>query len=144
MQRIGRHIAVLYHGDADVAVAGIETIGLRARRVSAGQHAQARLLPELHRRAFAAAVLRHVEPEEEAAGRALVAVAVADDLVGEIELGAIERAVFFHVGLVVVGRDRDFLRRDRHLRRGDRTQVEEWLDEGLVAGDEAHAQSGKA
>ena len=57
--------------------------------------------------------LRHIEPEEEAAGWTLVAVAVADDLIGEIEFGAVERAVFLHVRLVVIGRNRHFLRRHR-------------------------------
>ena len=65
-----------------------------------------------------------IEPEEKAAGRTLVAVAVADDLVGEIEFRAIELAVLFDMRFVVIGRDRDVLQRHRHLRRGDVAQLE--------------------
>ena len=82
---------VLHHGDADVAGARIAAVGLLAREIAAGHDAQPAFAPEPQRRRFAAAVRRHVEPEEEAAGRAAIAVAVADDLIGEIEFVPIER-----------------------------------------------------
>ena len=90
---------------------------MRARGVRAGQHAQARFLPQLHRRAFAAAVLRHVEPKEEAAGRALVAVAIADDLVGEIELRFVERTILVDMRLIFISCGSRVLQRFRNLRR---------------------------
>ena len=88
-----------------------------------------------------AALRADVEPEEEAAGRTLVAVAVADDLVGEIELGDVELAVVLDMGLVAVGRDGDLLRRHRHLRRRDVAQLDVAAEEAAVAGGEADAQS---
>ena len=84
-----------------------------------------------------------VEPEEEAAGRALVAVAVADDLIGEIEFRDVELAVLLDMGLVAIGRDRDLLRRHRHLRRRDVAQLDVAAEEAAVAGGEADAQAGQ-
>src|SRR6266567_8588069 len=107
MQRLGGDIAILNHRDADIAIARIKAIRLRPRGVIAREYAQSRFLPELERHGFAAALRRHVEPEKEAAGRTLVAITVADDLIGEIELGPIERAVLLHVRFITIGRDRD-------------------------------------
>ena len=84
-----------------------------------------------------------VEPEQEAAGRPPVAVAVAEDLVGEIELLRVERAALVDMRLVVIGGDRDALRRHRHLRRRHVAQLEEAGEELAVAGDEADAQAGQ-
>ena len=55
----------------------------------------------------------------------------------------VEPAVLLDVGLVAVGRDRDLLRRHRHLRRGDVAQLEEAGEEAAVAGREADAQAGQ-
>ncbi len=131
---------VLHHGDADVANAGIAAVGLVAREIAAGHDAQARLAPEPQRGGLIAALRRDVEPEKEAAGRPPIAVAVADDLVGEIEFLRVEPAVLLDMRLVAVGGDRDPLRRHRHLRRRDVAQLEEAREECAVAGGEADAQ----
>ena len=116
---------VLHHGDADIVRARIGAVGLLAREIAAGHDAHAGLAHSRFGHGFAAAVARNVEPEEEAAGRPLVAVAVADDLVGEIEFRGVEPAVVLDMRLVAIGRDRDLLQRHRHLRRGDVAQLED-------------------
>src|SRR5215469_9872103 len=100
MQRLGRGLLVVHHGDADVVRAGIAAVELLARAVAAWQHAYAALAPESRGCGLTAALRRDVEPQEEAAGRPAIAVAVADDLIGEIELQPVEVAVRFHVRLV--------------------------------------------
>ena len=55
----------------------------------------------------------------EAAGRPRIAVACADDLVGDVELLGVEPPVLLDVFFVAIGGDRDILRRHRHLRRCD-------------------------
>ena len=45
MQRLRRGRAILHHGDADEAVAGIAAVGLIAREITAGDDTQARLPP---------------------------------------------------------------------------------------------------
>ncbi len=141
MQRLRRRGLVLHHGDADVVRAGIGAIGLIAREIAPGHHAHAGLSPQLLGHGFAAAMSGNVEPEKEAARRPLVAVAVADDLVGEIELCIVEPAVLFDVAFVAIGGDRDVLRRHRHLRRRDVAQFEKGGEEILVAGGKADAQA---
>src|SRR2546421_487181 len=93
--------------DANVALAGVAAVGAVAREVVAGNDAKPAVAPEFHGCGFIAALLAHIEPEEEAAGRPLVAVAAADDLVGKIELRDIELAVLIDMRLVAVGRGSD-------------------------------------
>ena len=143
MQRLRRGRLVLNHGDADVVRAGIAAVGLFAREITAGHDAHAGLLPQPLGHDLAAAVFRHVEPKKKSAGRTLVAVAVADDLIGEIELGRIELAVFPHMRLIAIGGDGDMLRRARHLRRRDIAQLEKGRQKAAVAGGEADAQAGQ-
>src|SRR5580704_375574 len=111
VQRLGGDFVVLHHGDTDVIGAGIRAIVLLARQITARHHAQAGFAPKFQRRRFAAALRRDVEPEKKSAGGALIAVAVADDLVGEIEFLAIEPPVLLDVFLVVIGGDGDVLHR---------------------------------
>src|SRR5471030_569869 len=105
MQRLRRGRAVLNHSDADVVRAGIAAIGLLACKVAAGHYAHAGLLPQPLGHDLAAAVLGDIEPEKESAGRTLVVVAATDDLVGEIELGGIESAIFLHMDFIAIGGD---------------------------------------
>src|SRR5438477_10492205 len=107
MQRFGGGLAVLHHRDADVAVARIGAVGLRPRRITSWHHAHASLFPKFSRHHLAAALLADIEPEEKSTRWTLVPITVADDLVGEIEFRAIERAVFLHMRLVVIRCDRD-------------------------------------
>src|SRR5581483_8067799 len=79
--------------------------------------------------------------EEEAASRTLVAVTIADDLVGKIKLGAVEPPVFFHMRFIAVGSDSDILRGHRHLRRRDIAQFEKGREEAAIARGEADAQA---
>ena len=144
MQRLGGDLLVLHHGDADIVRAGIAAVGLLAREIAAGHDAHAGLAPQRERRRFAAALRGDIEPEEEAARGTAIAVAVADDLIGEIEFLPIEAAVFLDMRLVAVGGDGDVLRRHRHLRRGDVAQFEIGREEAAVAGGEADAQTGQA
>src|SRR5215472_15046264 len=97
VQRLGRGFLVLHHGDPDVPCTRIAAVSMVARQVPAGNDAQTALTPELHGGGFIAPARRHVEPQIEAAGRPPVAVAIADDLIGEIELRRIEAAVLLHM-----------------------------------------------
>src|SRR5476649_1577394 len=143
MQRLRRGRAVLNHSDADVVRAGIAAIGLLACKVAAGHYAHAGLLPQPLGHDLAAAVLRDVEPEKKSAGWTLVVVAATDDLVGEIELGGIESAIFLHMDFIAIGGDADMLRGSRHLRRRDVAQFEEGGKEAPVAGSKADTQAGQ-
>src|ERR1019366_2494908 len=90
---------------------------VRAAGMAPGPDGPPAPLPQPLGHDLAAAVFRYVEPEKKSAGRTFVIVAVADDLVGEIELGRIELTIFPHMRLVAIGGDGDMLRRARHLRR---------------------------
>src|SRR5712691_6701370 len=46
MQRLGRGLLVVHHGDADVVRAGIAAVELLARAIAARQHAHPALAPE--------------------------------------------------------------------------------------------------
>src|SRR5712672_281559 len=111
VQRLGGDLLVLNECDANVALAGVAAVGAVAREVVAGNDAKPAVAPKFYGCGFVTAVLAHVEPEEEAAGRSLVAVAAADDLVGEIEFRNVELAVLLDVRFVAIGRDSDLLGR---------------------------------
>src|SRR5208282_259911 len=111
MQRLGSDLLVLHHGDADIVRTRIAAVGLFAREIAARHHAHAGPAPQSERGRFTAALSRDVEPEEKPARRAAVAVAVADDPIGEIEFLAIEAPVRLDVRLVAIGGDGDALRR---------------------------------
>src|SRR5215475_5978470 len=107
VQRLGRGLAVLDQREADKACARIEPIRLQSCEVAAGYHTHAGFLVESDGYRFVAAELRDVEPDAEAAGGSAIAVAVAENLVGEIELDPIEPAIFLDMRLVTVSGDRD-------------------------------------
>src|SRR5579859_4391851 len=75
MERLGRGLLVVHHGDADVVRARIAAIVLLTRRVAARQHPDAGFAPQPCRHHLAAAEGGHIEPQEEAASRPAVAVA---------------------------------------------------------------------
>src|SRR4029077_16025570 len=134
VQCLGGDLLVLNERDANVALAGVAAVRAVAREVVAGNDAKPAVAPEFHGCGLVTALLAHIEPEEEAAGRALVAVAAADDLVGKIELRDIELAVLLDVGFVAVSRDCDLLRRHRHLWRRDVAQLDVAAEEAAIAG----------
>src|SRR6267142_1547368 len=92
VQRFGYGFTVLHQRQPDIAVAGIAAVGLLPREVTSGQHAHAGSLVEFHRRRYVAAMRGDIEPDAEAAGRAVIAVAVAENLIGKIEFYPIEPA----------------------------------------------------
>src|ERR1700753_2561505 len=141
MQRLAGRLTVGDQRKADVACAWIETIALLSRQIAAGNHAHAGVAIESYRCRLVAALLCDIEPDAEAAGRALVAVAIAEDLVGEIELDAIELAVLFDMRLVAIGGGCDLLQRHRHLRGCDIAQLVEGGEKCLVAGGKADAHA---
>src|SRR5215813_1190635 len=102
MQRLGRRFTVRYQREPDKARTGIEAVVLLAREIAARDHAHACVAIEFDTRRFVATVLAHIEPDAEAARRALVAIAVTEDLVGEIELDAVELAVVHDMRLVAI------------------------------------------
>src|SRR5205809_460026 len=65
MQCLGRRFTVCDQSEANVACAGIETVGLRARQIASRHHAHARLPIEFHRRRLIAAVSGDIEPYTE-------------------------------------------------------------------------------
>src|SRR5581483_12384862 len=104
-QRLARYGFVMHHRDADVAGAGIAAIGLIARQIISGKHAQPGFAPQFHRNLFVRTVSRDVEPEKKSARGTPVAIAPADDPVGEIEFLPIKTAVRFDMRLVFVSGD---------------------------------------
>src|SRR5215471_17305300 len=123
MQRLGGRLAVGDERKANIARPRIESVRLQSGEITAGNNANAGVPIESYGRRFVAAVLRNIEPDAEAAGWAFVTVAIAENLIGEIELGAIKLAVLLDMRLVAVGCDRDMLQRHRHLRGGDIAQL---------------------
>src|ERR1700676_73021 len=109
VQRLGRCFAVRYQRQADVAGAGVRAVGLPPRQITSGHHAHAAVFVEVHRRRLVAAARRYIEPDAEAAGRPAIAVAIAENLIGEIELDPVEPPVLLDMSLVAIGRDRDML-----------------------------------
>ena len=80
------------YGEVVAAADQIQLYKLICRQVATTMGLTASFLPKPLGDDLAAAVCGDIEPEKESAGRTLVSVAVADDLVGEIELGGIEFA----------------------------------------------------
>src|SRR6202043_3752662 len=109
MQRLSRGLCVMHHGDPDEVRTGIAPVVLVAGGVASGQDFYAGLAPQPCGRRLAAAMSGYVEPEEKPSGGAPIAVAVADDVVGEIEFLPVEFAVGFDVAFVAISRDRDLL-----------------------------------
>src|ERR1700719_2900395 len=143
VQCLRRGLFVMYHGDANIVRAWIAAVILVTCRIAARQDPDARLPPQLCGNDFAAAQGRDIEPEEEAAGRPPVAIAISNDLIRQIEFLAIEVAVGVDMELVPVGRNGDLLRRDRHLWCCDAAQFEEFRDETTIAHDKTYAQPGQ-
>src|SRR5882757_359227 len=141
MHRLGCGFTVGDQREADIARAGIGTVILLPRQIAARDHPDASVAIEPHGHVLVAAAVGGVEPDAEAAGGPLVAVAIAEDLVGEIELDAIEPAVLLDMGLVAVGSDGYMLQRHRHLGCGDIAQLEERGEKPLVAGGEADSHA---
>src|ERR1700737_2005242 len=102
VQRLGCCLAVLHQRQADVAGAVIAAVGLLPRQVTSGHHAHAAVLVEFHCRRFIAAALRHIEPDAEAAGGTTIAIAIAENLIGEIEFDPVEPPVLLDMPLVAV------------------------------------------
>src|SRR5882724_957028 len=93
VQRLGRCFTVGHQRQTNIAGAGIAAVGLLACQVTSRHHADASVLVELHGRRLIAAMGGYVEPDAEAAGGTAIAVAVPENLIGEIELDPIEPAV---------------------------------------------------
>src|SRR5215475_9771715 len=103
MQRLGRRFGVRYQRQPDVTGAGIAAVVLLPRQITSGDHAHAGIAIKFDARRFVAATIGDVEPDAEAACGAMVAIAIAEDLVGEIELDAIEFSVLLDMRLVAIG-----------------------------------------
>src|ERR1700738_999326 len=97
VQGLGCCFTVLHQRQADVAGAGIAAVGLLPRQVTSRHHAHTAVLVEFHCRGFVAAMGRHVEPDAEAAGGPDIAIAIAENLVGEIEFHSIEPPVLLDI-----------------------------------------------
>src|SRR5262249_37852961 len=140
MKRLRGRLVVLPHGEADVAETGIRSVGLFARQIAARHHAKTRLAPEAQRHGLIAALRRNVEPEKESTRGTSIAVALADDLIGEIVFLRIEAAIFLHMPFIAIGGDRNALRRHRHLWRRNVAQLQKPGEECSIAGGKADAQ----
>src|SRR5713101_79260 len=93
VQCLGCCFTIRHQRQANVAGAGIAAVGLLPRQVTSGHHAHAAVLVEFHRRRFVAAALGHIEPDAEAAGGPVIAIAIAENLIGEIKLDPVEPPV---------------------------------------------------
>src|SRR3954447_24445189 len=111
MQRFGDGLAVLHQRQPDIALAWIGAVELLPREVAAGQHPHAGVLVQPYGRRLVAAMRGDVEPNAKTAGRTMIAVTAAEDLVGEIEFDAIQPPVLLDMRLVAIGGDRDLLQR---------------------------------
>src|SRR6266852_984149 len=137
VQCLGCCFTILHQRQTYVAGAGIAAVGLLSRQVTSRHHAHAAVLVELDRRRFVAAMGRDIEPDAEAAGGPAIAIAIAKNLVGEIEFHSIEPPVLLDMRLVAIGRDGDMLQRHRYLGRGDIAQLVKCAEKFPVAGSEA-------
>src|ERR1700744_3637722 len=118
MQRLGCCFTVCDKREANESPAGIAPVRLLPCEVAAGNHSHASISVKLDGYRFVSAFCSDIEPDAKAAGGTPIAVAVAQDLVGDVELDAVKPAVFLDMGFVVVGGDRHILDRNRHLGRG--------------------------
>ena len=123
MQCLGCCFTVLYQRQTNVAGAGVAAVGLLPRQVTSRHHAHAAVPVEFDRRRFVAAMRRHVEPHAETAGRTMITITIAENLIGEIEFETVEPSVFLDMRLVAVGGDGDMLQWHRHLGRSDIAQL---------------------
>src|SRR5260370_11124411 len=113
VQCLGCCFTILHQRQTNVAGTGIAAVGLLPRQVTSGHYAHAAVLVEFHRRRFVAAAGRHIEPDAEAAGGPVIAIAISENLIGEIEFDPVEPPVLLDMRLVAVGRDRDMLQPPR-------------------------------
>src|SRR5471032_2104462 len=90
VQRLGCCFTVLYQRQANVAGAGIAAVGLLPRQVTSRHHAHAGIPIEFHGCCFVAAMGRDIEPDAKAGGGAAITGAVAENLIGKIELDPVE------------------------------------------------------
>src|SRR5258705_12488794 len=109
VQCLGCSFTVLHQRQANVAGAGIAAVRLLPRQIASWHHAHAAVPVEFHRRRFVAATVRHIEPDAEAAGGPAIAVAIAENLIGEIVLDDVEPPVLLAMRPVAVVRDPDML-----------------------------------
>src|SRR5215813_11073715 len=79
MQRLAGRLTIGNQRKADVACARIAAVWLLPRQIAAGNDAHPGVAIKFHRHRFVAAEFGHIEPDAEAAGRALVAVTIAED-----------------------------------------------------------------
>src|SRR5882724_1034192 len=77
--RLAGGLLVMDQGDADVALGGVDALGL-ATDIGAGQHLEVRLAPQPARGLLA---VTDIEPQEEAAARREVAETIVQDLLGD-------------------------------------------------------------
>src|SRR3569623_47286 len=119
VQRLGGGRAVLHQGQANKSRARIEAVGLEPRQIAARHDAHAGLLEQPQGNGRIVADLGRIEPDTEAGIGPAIAVTIADDLVGEIELDPVESADLLDMRFVAIGTGRDMLERHRYLRRRD-------------------------
>src|SRR5690242_16550753 len=90
LEAVGDGGVVVDQGHADVLRGRVDAALVDAAQIAAGERADAGLLPELERRLLAVA---DVEPEEEAAGRAVEIEFALEHALGGVELADVERAI---------------------------------------------------
>ncbi len=118
-------------------------VSLRARQITSGHYAHAAIAIQSHGCLFVTAICGDIEPQTEAVGRSLVAVAIAEDRIRKIELQAVEPKILLPHAL------RRYRRQPRPAaavpapRRGHVAQFVKRAQEFLVAGDEADAHAGQ-
>src|SRR4051794_3144900 len=102
MQGLGRCFAVRHQSETDVTGAGIAAIELGPSQIAAGDDAPAPVPKKFHGCPPVAAALRDTQPDAEAAGGPPIAIAIAEDLVGEIEFDPIQPPIFLDMRFIAV------------------------------------------
>ena len=80
---------IVHQGDTDVLLSRINSAGVRLRQIGTWDNLHTAAFPKSYGRGQRTAKMAHIEPQEEAASRALVAETRAQNLVANVEFGPI-------------------------------------------------------
>ena len=120
----------------NACLAGINPIAVRLGKVGARDHFHTTAFPKGYRCVDGIPELGHIEPQKEAAGRALVAETTLQELVADIEFGSISLTYDGHMLLFGPNRCRCMLDDTWHLWCGEISHFCERFQEIAISGGE--------